>query len=161
MSGSRLSSPVGINLSAPTGTEFSRWFATGQIPQQARAAYWAGLRPTARGAGRALIWRDQNLYNAEVISALEIATHLPHLDPANRPEEWFATNLHVVEGLEAFGLSPCGTQEIWQELRGDVGHEFAAHRGLRRGLIPLARRARATAAHGEWVIEFLDMFERS
>lgn len=162
MSGSRPStSPSPINLSAPSGAEISRWFATGLVPQQARAAYWAELRPTVRGANRVLGWKHANLYNAEVISALEAAaTQLPNLDP-ERPEKWFIEHLHAAESLEAFGLSPCGTQEIWDCFKGDVRYECATHRGLRGSLIPLARKARATAAHGGWVVEFLNLFERS
>jgi hypothetical protein len=159
MSGSRLS-PSPINLSAPSGAELSRWFATGLVPQQARAAYWAEIRPTVRGAGRVLNWRDQNLYNAEVISALEAVTHRA-MDPDANPETWFLHQLSAVEALEAFGLSPCGTQGAWQHAREDLSFELGTNHRLRRRLIPLARKARATASHGEWVVEFLDMFERS
>lgn len=158
MSGSRLS-PVGINnFSAPSGSEISRWFATGNPVQQARAAYWAEIRPAARAPQRALRWRDGNLYNAEVIEALE-AEMAKAISPDANPERWFLHHLHAVEALEAFGLSPCGTQGAWRQALESLSFELGTNHRLRRRLLPCARAARTTAAHGEWVVEFLDLFE--
>lgn len=158
MSGSRLS-PVGINnFSAPSGAELSRWFATGIVVQQARAAYWAGFLPPQRAPQRALRWRDQNLYNCTVIEALE-AEMAKATSPDANPENWFLGRLHAVEALEAFGHSPCGTQGAWRQAVETLGFELGVNHPLRRRLLPCARRARATATHGEWVVEFLDLFE--